>query len=311
MKPSAKIFVAGHRGLVGSAIVRELQKQGYSNLMLKTHAELDLCDEQAVAAFFDRERPEGVVIAAAKVGGIVANMTQQADFLYANLQIQNNIIWNAHRTGVKKLLFLGSSCMYPRLSPQPIKEEYLLTGPLEPTNEGYAIAKIAGLKLCEYLRTQQERSFTSAIPCNMYGPNDNFHPDHSHVHAGLIRRIHEAKEQGAPEVVVWGTGSPRREFLYVDDLAEAIVFLLREYEGPFINVGTGTDISIKELAEMLCDIIGFKGSLVFDSSKPDGMPRKVMDVSAIRKLGWKPKVSLEEGMRRTYDWYKENASTSR
>lgn len=307
MDKNAKIFVAGHRGMVGSAIVRRLQETGYNNLVLKTRQELDLLDQNAVRAFFEAEKPEYVVDAAAKVGGIKANMDHLAEFLYENTLIQNNIIWSAKETGVKKLLFLGSSCIYPRECPQPIKEDYLLTGSLEQTNEGYAIAKISGLKLCEYLYVQHGLKFISAMPTNLYGQNDNFDPESSHVLPGLMGRMHKAKLEDTPEFTVWGTGTPRREFLYVDDLADAAVWMLESYDNrQFLNVGTGEDITIRELAETLQRVIGYQGKLVFDTSKPDGTPRKLLDVSRLHDAGWKHKIIFEEGVKRTYDWYLEN-----
>ena len=298
MNQDSRIYVAGHRGLVGSAIWRELQRLGYRNLIGKAHKELDLLDAQAVRRFYGEARPEYVVVAAAKVGGILANDRYPADFLFQNLQIQNNLIDGAREAGVKKLLFLGSSCIYPKLAPQPLKEEYLLTGPLEPTNEWYAIAKIAGIKMCQAYRRQFGCDFISAMPTNMYGPNDNYDLQNSHVLPALIRKFHEAKTTKAPRVVCWGTGNPLREFLYADDLARACIFLLQNYsEEQFINVGYGGDISIKDLAEMIRDIIGFKGEIEWDTSKPDGTPRKLMDSSRLFALGWKPQVDLPAGIR--------------
>ena len=295
---NSRIFVAGHRGLVGSAIWRELQRQGCTDLIGRSHAELDLLDSAAVTRFYAETRPELVVIAAAKVGGIHANNTQPAEFLFNNLQIQNHLIHGAWRAGVKKLLFLGSSCIYPRHAPQPMKEEHLLTGPLEPTNEWYAIAKIAGIKMCQAYRRQYGCDFISATPANMYGPNDNYDPLGSHVLPALIRKFHEAKVAGRAEVVCWGTGSPQREFLYSDDLAGACVFLLRNYsEEQFINIGSGSETTIRELSEFIGRIIGFTGKIVWDASKPDGTPRKLMDSSRLFALGWRPKVGLEEGIR--------------
>lgn len=304
MDKSSKIYVAGHRGLVGSAIVRRLEEKGYTNLVLRTRDELDLLNQVAVSDFFSSQAPEYVIDSAAKVGGIKANMTQPADFLYENLVIQNNIIWNAKQSGVKKLLFLGSSCIYPRESPQPMKEEYLLTGKPEVTNEAYAIAKIAGMKQCEYIYDQYGMKFISCMPTNIYGENDNFDPETSHVLPALIRRMIEAKQNGTPEIVIWGTGVSRREFLHVDDLANAAVWLLENYEDKqYLNVGTGEDISIKDLAYMLKEIIGYQGALVFDDTKPDGMPKKLLDVSRIRQLGWHHEVSLTDGLKRTIEWY--------
>jgi GDP-L-fucose synthase len=298
MKPSDKIYVAGHSGMVGSAIVRRLQAGGFENLVLRRSAELDLRDQAAVRAFFEKEMPEYVFLAAAKVGGILANDTYRAEFLHDNLCIQDNVIHQAHVHGVKKLLFLGSSCIYPKLCPQPIKEEYLLTGPLEPTNEPYAIAKIAGLKMCQAYRAQYGDRFISAMPTNLYGPNDNYDLKNSHVLPALIRKFHAALSGDAPGVEIWGSGSPKREFLHVDDLAEACLFLMEHYdESEPVNVGTGTDISIKDLAHLLKKISGFGGELRFDTSKPDGTPRKLLDVARIHGLGWKHKISLEAGIR--------------
>lgn len=304
MEMQAKIYVAGHRGLVGSSILRALDKVGYKNIVYRTHQELDLTNYEAVKEFFEKERPEYVFLAAAKVGGIWANKTHKAEFIYENLQIQNNIIKNAYDFGVKKLLFLGSSCIYPKMCPQPIKEEYLLSGYLEETNDAYAIAKISGLMMCRAFRQQYGVDYISAMPTNLYGYNDNFDLESSHVLPALMRKIHEAKENNIPEVTVWGTGAPLREFLFVDDLAEALVFLMNEYSGEeHVNVGTGTDVSIKELAQLICNVVGYTGKIVFDTSKPDGTPKKLLDVSKINSLGWKAKVSLEEGIRKTYEWY--------
>jgi GDP-L-fucose synthase len=298
----AGIYVAGHRGMVGSAIVRELQRQGYVNIITRTSSELDLRDQVAVNDFFNKEKPEYVFLAAAKVGGIVANNTYRGDFLYENLMIQNNVIEAARVNKVNKLMFLGSSCIYPKLAPQPLKEDYLLTGLLEPTNEPYAIAKIAGIKLCEAYRDQYGSNFISVMPTNLYGPNDNYDLNGSHVLPALIRKFHEARENGSKEVVIWGSGTPKREFLYADDLAEACVFLMKNYNGKdFVNVGTGEDLTIKELAEMVADIVGFEGELVLDSSKPDGTPRKLMDVSRIHSLGWTHRTALEEGILKAYE----------
>ena len=304
MEKDAKIYVAGHRGLVGSSILRALDRAGYKNVVYRTHKELDLTNFEAVKNFFDRERPEYVFLAAAKVGGIWANKTHKAEFIYENLQIQNSVIKNAYDYGVKKLLFLGSSCIYPRMCPQPIKEEYLLSVYLEETNDAYAIAKISGLMMCRAFRQQYGVDYISAMPTNLYGYNDNFDLESSHVLPALMRKIHDAKENNVPEVTVWGTGSPLREFLFVDDLADALVFLMNEYSGEeHVNVGTGTDVSIKELAQLICKVVGYKGKLVFDTSKPDGTPKKLLDVSKINSLGWKAAVSLEEGIRKTYEWY--------
>ncbi|PVH25699.1 GDP-L-fucose synthase [Sphingobacterium corticibacter] len=301
MDKKAKIYVAGHRGMVGSAIHRKLQQLGYENILTRTSAELDLRDQAAVAAFFATEKPDFVFMAAAKVGGIVANNTYRADFIYENLAIQNNVIHQAHVHAVKKLMFLGSSCIYPKMALQPLKEDALLTGLLEPTNEPYAIAKIAGIKMCEAYRAQYGDNFISVMPTNLYGLNDNYHPENSHVLPALIRRFHEAKEQQLEEVVIWGSGTPMREFLYADDLAEACVFLMDTYsESGFINVGVGEDISIKDLAQLIKQIVGFEGALRYDSSKPDGTPRKLMNVEKLHNLGWKHKIELEEGIRLAY-----------
>ncbi|KAG2668121.1 hypothetical protein I3843_15G140700 [Carya illinoinensis] len=304
---TAKICVLGHRGLVGSAIVRKLREIGFTNLLLRTHSELDLTRQNDVESFFASEKPRFVILAAAKVGGIHANNTYPADFIAINLQIQTNVIDSSYRHGVQKLLFLGSSCIYPKFAPQPIPEDALLTGPLEPTNEWYAVAKIAGIKMCQAYRIQYGWDAISAMPTNLYGPNDNFHPENSHVLPALMRRFHEAKVNGAKEVVVWGTGSPLREFLHVDDLADAVVFLMESYnELGHVNVGSGKEVTIKELAELVKEVVGFEGQLVWDSSKPDGTPRKLMDSSKLAKLGWTPKVSLKDGLINTYKWYLEN-----
>ncbi len=306
MDYGAKIYIAGHTGMVGSAILRKLTQLGYTNLVYQPRQKLDLCDKKAVEIFFREERPEYVFIAAAKVGGIYANMSYPADFIYNNLMIQTNLIDASYRYQVKKLLFLGSSCIYPRFTPQPMKEEYLLTGLLEPTNEPYAIAKIAGIKMCQAYNRQYNTNFIAVMPTNLYGINDNFDLETAHVLPALIRKIHEAKVAGRPYVEIWGTGTPRREFLYVDDLADACIFLMNHYnERDIINIGTGKDISIKELADLLKTIIGFQGEFQWDNSKPDGTPRKLLDVSKINRLGWKAKVSLEEGIRKTYQWYLE------
>ncbi len=302
MNNNSKIFVAGYRGMVGSAVVRHLQALGYTNLVLKTSKELDLRNQQAVNDFFKEEKPEYVFLAAAKVGGIHANNTYRADFLYDNLAMEANVIQAAHENKVKKLLFLGSSCIYPKMAPQPLKEESLLTGLLEPTNEPYAIAKIAGIKMCEGYRDQYQENYISAMPTNLYGPNDNYDLNNSHVLPALIRKFHAAKVNKEPTVTVWGTGSPLREFLHVDDLAEALVFLMNNYdEKLFVNVGYGEDLSIKELALLIKEIVGFEGELVFDETKPDGTPRKLMDSSRIHALGWKPKISLREGIQQVYE----------
>jgi GDP-L-fucose synthase len=307
MNKDSKIYVAGHRGLVGSAIVRELNKKGYINIIGKTHKELDLMDALAVENFFKDEKPEYVFLAAAKVGGIYANSTYPADFIYENLQIQNNVIGNAYKYGVKKLMFLGSSCIYPKMCPQPIKEEYLLSGYLEETNEAYALAKISGLKMCQYFNKQYGTNFISVMPTNLYGPYDNFHPEHSHVMPALIRRFHEAKVNGAKEVVVWGSGAPLREFLYSEDMADACIYLMENYEGnDFFNIGTGKEITIKGLAELIKEVVGYEGEIVWDSSKPDGTPRKLLDVSRLESQGWKYKMELKDGVKEAYEWYLEN-----
>jgi GDP-L-fucose synthase len=304
---SSLIFVAGHRGLTGSAILRHLQDQRYTNLITQTSKQLDLRNQRAVDRFFDSARPEVVILAAARVGGIHANSSHPADFIRDNLQIQTNVIDAAQRFGANKFVFLGSSCIYPRLAPQPMKEEYLLTGELEPTNEWYAIAKIAGLKMCQAYRRQNGFDAIALMPTNLYGPNDNFSSSESHVLPALLRRFHDAKRAGAPEVAVWGTGEPRREFLHVDDLATAVLLLTKRYseEAP-INVGTGEDLPIAELAQLVSEVVGFKGRIVFDSTKPDGVPRKLLDVTRIRALGWKPKIGLPEGIASTYAWFKEH-----
>jgi GDP-L-fucose synthase len=304
LTPVHRVYVAGHRGLVGSAILRRLQAGGYRNLVTRTHAELDLLDQRAVQAFLDAEKPDAVVLAAAKVGGIVANNTYRAQFIYENLAIQNNVIHGAYTSGVRRLLFLGSSCIYPKLAPQPLKEEHLLTGLLEPTNEPYAIAKIAGIKMCGAYNSQYGTDYIAAMPTNMYGPGDNYDLQNSHVLPALIRKMHEAKVSGAPSVVIWGSGQPRREFLYSDDLADACVFLLENASasaiGEFVNVGCGEDVTISELAALAARVVGFTGELVYDRSRPDGTPRKLMDVSRIRAMGWAPKVSLEQGIALAY-----------
>lgn len=300
MNSTSKIFIAGHNGMVGSAILRNLQDKGFSNFVLKSSKELDLRDAKAVADFFEEEKPEFVFLAAAKVGGIVANNTYRADFLYENLMIQNNVIHEAYKNNVEKLLFLGSSCIYPKLAPQPLKEEYLLTGLLEPTNEPYAIAKIAGIKMCDAYRSQYGCNFISVMPTNLYGPNDNYDLQNSHVLPAMIRKFHEAKLNGT-SVELWGTGSPKREFLHADDMAEACVFLMENYNEPgLVNIGTGEDLSIKELAEMIQKITKFEGEIIWDHTKPDGTPRKLMDVSKLHELGWKHKIALEEGITKVY-----------
>ena len=302
MEKNAKIYVAGHRGMVGSAIVRELQRKGYANLLTATHAELDLTRQEAVERFFAAERPEYVFLAAAKVGGIMANAGALADFMYENMTMEMNVIHAAWKNGCKRLEFLGSSCIYPRLAPQPMPESCLLTGPLEETNEAYALAKISGLKYCEYLNRQYGTDYLSVMPTNLYGPNDNYHPEHSHVLPALIRRFHEAKEAGLPEVVCWGDGSPFREFLYVDDLAELCVFLMDQYHGnETVNAGTGKEITIKALAELVAKIVGYKGRISWDTSKPNGTPRKLLDVSKATALGWRYKTELADGIRLAYE----------
>lgn len=312
MTPKSRVYVAGHRGLVGSALWRELTAQGCEHLIGLTRDELDLLDAGAVERFYARERPECVFVAAARVGGIRANDEQPALFLFENLQIQNHLIHGAWRAGVKKLLFLGSSCIYPKLAPQPLKEEYLLTGSLEPTNQWYALAKIAGIKLCQAYRRQHGCDFISAMPTNMYGPNDNYHPEHSHVLPALIRRFHEAKIAGTPSVTCWGTGSPRREFLHSDDLARACVFLMQHYsEESFINIGSGSDLTIRELAALVAKVVGYSGEVRWDPSRPDGTPRKLMDSSRLFALGWKPQIELEQGIALAYQDFlsRRNQST--
>ena len=305
MEKDDSIFIAGHRGLVGSAIHRKLSAEGFRRLLTRTRAELDLTNRPAVDEFFVREKPAVVVMAAARVGGIKANNDEPVEFLLENLQIQNNIVHAAHENGVRKLLFLGSSCIYPKLAPQPIPESALLGGPLEQTNEAYAIAKIAGIKLCQAYAREYGAIFISAMPTNLYGPNDNFDLEKSHVLAALLRKAHEAKESGASQIVAWGSGEPRREFLHVDDLASACLFLLQNYDSPeIINIGTGTDLTIRELAELICEVVGFDGELIWDRSQPDGTPRKLLDISKIRSLGWQAKIPLREGIVRTYDWFK-------
>ncbi|MFC5446786.1 GDP-L-fucose synthase [Paenibacillus aestuarii] len=307
MELGAKIYVAGHRGLVGSAILRALQAKGYTNLVVRTRSELDLRNPNEVAAFFTQEQIDYVFLAAAKVGGIVANNEYPADFIRDNLLIQTNVIDTAYRNKVKKLLFLGSTCIYPKLAPQPLKEEYLLTGELEATNEPYAIAKIAGIKMCQSYNRQYGTKYISVMPTNLYGSNDNFDLHSSHVLPALMRKFHEAKENQSPNVIVWGTGTPKREFLYSDDLADACLFLMDNYEGnDIVNIGVGEDVSIKDLAETIGSIVGYKGEIIFDTTKPDGTPRKLVDVMKINQLGWKAKVSLEEGIERAYAWFLEN-----
>jgi GDP-L-fucose synthase len=308
MNKSDKIFVAGHRGMVGSAIVRRLKADGFSNLVTRDRSELDLADESAVAKFFAEEGPTIVIVAAAKVGGIKANNDFPVEFLLGNLRIQNNVIHSAYESGVRKLLFLGSSCIYPKFAPQPIPETALLSGPLEPTNEAYAIAKIAGVKLCQAFSREYGAKFVSAMPTNVYGPNDNFDLETSHVLPALIRKAHEAKVRKDQKLTVWGTGKPRREFLHVDDLASACLLLLEKYDSPeIINVGCGEDISIRELAELICDVVGFDGELAWDTTKPDGTPRKLLDVTRLCALGWKPAIPLRDGIARTYEWFRANS----
>ncbi len=312
MNKSDKIYVAGHRGLVGSAIVRNLKEKGYTNIIGRTHGELDLTNQREVRDFFEKERPDVVVLAAAKVGGINANNTAPADFAYENMQIQCNVIKCAHDYKVKKLLFLGSTCIYPKLAPQPIPEEALLTGPLEETNEAYAIAKISGMQMCKYFKRQYGDNFISCMPTNLYGPYDNYDLSGSHVMPAMIRKFHDAKISGSPSVELWGTGTPLREFLYVDDMADACVFLLENYEGEqHVNIGTGKEVTIKELAEAVKCTVGYEGEIIWNEDMPDGMPRKLTDVSKLHKLGWTHKVELDEGIRLAYDWFKENVESAR
>jgi GDP-L-fucose synthase len=310
--PRTKIYVAGHRGLVGSAIVRALKKEGYETLITRTHAELDLTEQSAVRSFFQDSRPEIVIMAAARVGGIHANNSRPAEFLRDNLLIQDNVIDAAFRSGTAKLVFLGSSCIYPRLAPQPIAEDSLLTGPLEPTNEWYAVAKIAGLKMCQAYRREFGFNAISLMPTNLYGPGDNFDLQNSHVLPALIRKFHEAKNRGDDSVEIWGSGTPRREFLHVDDLADAVIFMLRSYDDEkIVNVGWGEDVTIRELADMISSVVGFRGGLNFDPSKPDGTPRKLLDVSRMHALGWRPRIPLQAGIESTYAWFKEHAAEAR
>lgn len=311
MDTQSKIFVAGGSGLVGRAIVKHLQEKGFDNLLYPMHAELDLLDSKAVTDFFASQKPDYVIVAAARVGGIKANATYPADFLRENLIIQDNVIWQAHLAGVKKLLFLGSNCIYPRDAPQPIKEESFMTGAFEPTNEGYAVAKTAGIKLCEKIFEQYGAPFISCMPASIYGIHDHFDPERGHVIPSLMRRMHEAKVAGVTEIVVWGSGNARREFMHANDLAGAILLLMERYEKKeFLNIGTGTDISIRELAALIQETVGYEGTLVFDSSKPDGMPRKLLDVGKIRALGWTPVIMLPDGLRQTYEWYLENGGAA-
>ncbi len=312
LSKTARIYVAGHRGLVGSAVVRALYTQGYHNLIVRTHHELDLTEQRDVREFFAAEKPEAVIMAAARVGGIYANSSKPAVFIRDNLLIQDNVIDAAYKSGVAKFVFLGSSCIYPKMAPQPIKEEYLLTGPLEATNEWYAVAKIAGLKMCQAYRREFGFNAISLMPTNLYGPGDNFDRDHSHVLPALIRRFHEAKLRNDAKVTVWGTGTPRREFLHVDDMADAVVYLLQNYdEEAIVNIGWGKDVTIHELAELVMSAVGFEGKLEFDSAKPDGTPRKLLDTERLTQLGWQPKISLKDGIRQTYRWFAENAADAR
>lgn len=307
MEKESKIYVAGHRGMVGSAIVRALKKQGYNNIIVRTHKELDLCRQEDVEKFFVEEKPEYVFLAAAKVGGIMANSKALADFMYDNMILEMNVIHSAWKNGCKKLQFLGSSCIYPRMAPQPITEDCLLTGALEKTNEAYALAKISGLKYCEFLNKQYGTDYISVMPTNLYGPNDNYHPEHSHVLPAFIRRFHEAKENNLPEVVCWGDGSPLREFLYVDDLADLCVFLMNNYSGnETVNAGTGKEITIKKLAELVAKVVGYTGSIIWDDTKPNGTPRKLLDISKSKALGWKYKVELEDGIKLAYNDFLNN-----
>ncbi len=307
MEKEAKIYVAGHRGMVGSAIIRQLEKEGYHNIITRTHKELNLCRQDEVEKFFAEEKPDYVFLAAAKVGGIMANNDALADFMYENMVLEMNVIHEAWKNGCKKLMFLGSSCIYPRMAPQPMKESCLLTSELEKTNEAYALAKISGLKYCEFLNRQYGTDYISVMPTNLYGPNDNYHPEHSHVLPALIRRFHEAKVSGAKEVTCWGTGAPLREFLYVDDLADACVFLMNNYSGnETVNLGTGKELTIKELAELVADVIGYEGEIKWDATKPDGTPRKLLDVSKLENLGWKYKTELRDGIGLAYEDFLNN-----
>ena len=307
MEKGSKIYVAGHRGMVGSAIVRELQRQGYTNIITRTHRELDLLRQEEVERFFEEERPEYVFLAAAKVGGIIANQSALADFMYENMMLEMNVIHSAWKNGCRKLEFLGSSCIYPKFAPQPMRESCLLTSALEPTNEAYALAKISGLKYCEYLNRQYGTDYISLMPTNLYGPNDNYHPEHSHVLPALIRRFHEAKEQGLDSVTCWGDGSPLREFLYVDDLANLCVFLMNHYSGnETVNAGSGKELTIKELTEKVARIVGYEGKIMWDTTRPNGTPRKLLDVSKAKALGWEAKVDLDEGIRLAYEDFLHN-----
>jgi GDP-L-fucose synthase len=312
MEKNAKIYVAGHRGLAGSAICRKLREKGYENLITRSHRELELTDQKGVAEFFEQEKPQYVFLAAAKVGGIMANDTYPADFIRDNLLIQTHVIHNSFVYGVKKLLFLGSSCIYPRLCPQPMKEQHLMTGPLEPTNSAYAVAKIAGIEMCRGYNRQHGTFFLPVMPTNLYGPNDNFHPQNSHALPALIRRFHEAKEMETAEVVVWGTGTVRREFLHADDMADATVFLMERAKTPdLVNIGVGNDVTLAELAQLVKEAVGYRGKIVFDTSKPDGTPRKLLDVSKLTEMGWKPRIGLAEGIAGTYHWFVENLKSIR
>ena len=310
MNQNSKIYIPGHRGMAGSAIHHNLKSKGYTNIITRTHSELDLTNQQAVNNFFETERPEYVFLAAAKVGGILANSTYPAEFIYDNIMIEANVIHAAYTYGVKKLLFLGSSCIYPRLAPQPLKEEYLLTGELEVTNEAYAVAKIAGIRMCKHYNQQYGTNSISVMPTNLYGPGDNYDHETSHVMAALIRKFHDAMVNNEPQVVVWGTGAPRREFLYVDDMADACVYLMENYDaadiGEFVNIGVGEDLTIRELAELIKDIVGYKGEIVYDTTKPDGTPQKLLDVSRLHGLGWDARISLRDGIGQAYEWYKEH-----
>ena len=307
MNPQSKIYIPGHSGMAGSAIKRNLKSRGYHNIITRTHSELDLTNQQAVNNFFETQRPEYVFLAAAKVGGILANSTYPAEFIYENIMIEANVIHAAYNCGVKKLLFLGSSCIYPGLAPQPLKEEYLLTGELEVTNEAYAVAKIAGIRMCKHYNQQYGTNFISVMPTNLYGPNDNYDLETSHVMAALIRKFHEAKLSNVPQVVVWGTGAPRREFLHVDDMADACVYLMENYDasdiGEFVNIGLGKDVTIRELAELIREIVGYSGEIVYDTTKPDGTPQKLLDVSRLHGLGWEARISLRDGIKQAYEWY--------
>ena len=312
MERGSRIYVAGHRGLVGSALVRRLRSAGFDNLLLRSHDELELEDQHAVFDLFARERPDYVFLAAAKVGGILANSTWPADFIRSNLVIQLNVVEAAYRSGVRKLMFLGSSCIYPKLAPQPIREEYLLSGPLEPTNQPYAVAKIAGIELCQSYNRQYGTRYVSVMPTNLYGPGDNFDLQSSHVLPALLRRFHEAKEAGAPSVTVWGSGTPRREFLHVDDMADACFFVMERWDsGEIVNIGCGHDVSIAELAETVARVVGYRGEIAFDRSRPDGTPRKLLDVTRLRSLGWEPRIGLEDGVRDTYRWFLEHRAAAR